>query len=183
MDYVWTPWRYHYIVTAGREDRCVFCDAAAAGDDAAMLIAFRGRKNFVILNRFPYTSGHTMVVPYAHQATLSELDSETLTEMIVLAQRLEGALQTIYHPEGYNVGLNIGRAAGAGIAGHLHLHVLPRWVGDTNFMTTVSETRVLPEELTQTYERLRRTLEAASPASAATAPNAGPDASADENRA
>jgi len=114
MDYVWTPWRYRYIVTAGREDRCVFCDAAAAGDDAAMLIAFRGRKNFVILNRFPYTSGHVMVVPYAHLATLSQLDSETLTEMFVLAQRLEGALQTIYHPEGYNVGLNIGRAAGAG---------------------------------------------------------------------
>jgi ATP adenylyltransferase len=182
MDYVWTPWRYHYIVTAGREDRCVFCDAVAAGDDAAMLIVFRGKKNFIILNRFPYTSGHVMVVPYAHQATLSQLDSETLSEMIALAQRLEGALQIIYRPAGYNMGLNIGRAAGAGIAGHLHLHVLPRWVGDTNFMTTVSETRVLPEELAQTYERLRRTLEAASPANDAVAPKAGPDASADETR-
>src|ERR1700722_9488537 len=182
MDYVWTPWRYHYIVTTGREDRCVFCDAAAAGDDAAMLIVFRGRKNFVILNRFPYTSGHAMVVPYAHQATLSQLDSETLTEMIGLAQRLEAALQTIYHPEGYNVGLNIGRAAGAGIAGHLHLHVLPRWVGDTNFMTTVSETRVLPEELTQTYERLRRILQAGAPADAVPATKDRSAPSTDEPR-
>ena len=159
MDYLWTPWRYRYLVTAGREDRCVFCDAPAAGDDRAMLIVLRGQKNFIILNRFPYVAGHVMVVPYAHQATLTAVDSETLNEMMALAQRVQGALQGIYHPEGYNVGLNIGRAAGAGIAGHLHMHVLPRWIGDTNFVTTISETRVLPEELTDTYDKLRCALE------------------------
>ncbi len=159
MDYLWTPWRYRYLTTAGREDRCVFCDAPAANDDRATLIVLRAVKNFIILNRFPYASGHVMVVPYAHEATLTAVDTETLNEMMQLAKRVQGALETIYHPEGYNVGLNIGRAAGAGIAGHLHLHVLPRWIGDTNFTTTIAETRVLPEELTDTYDKLRRALE------------------------
>jgi ATP adenylyltransferase len=159
MDYLWTPWRYRYLTTAGREDRCVFCDASNAGNDSETLIVLRGKKNFVILNRFPYTTGHLMVVPFAHLATLTAADSETLNEMMQLAQRVEGALEGIYHPEGYNVGLNIGRAAGAGIAGHLHLHVLPRWIGDTNFTTTIAETRVLPEALTDTFAKLRRVLE------------------------
>jgi ATP adenylyltransferase len=158
MDYLWTPWRYHYIAGGMKDDRCVFCVAAEARDDPQNLIVFRGRKNFVILNRYPYTSGHVMVVPYAHQATLTTSDPETLTEMTALAKRLEGALESLYHPDGYNLGMNIGRAAGAGIAGHIHLHVLPRWIGDTNFMTTTGETRVQPEELTTTYQRLRSAL-------------------------
>lgn len=158
MDYLWTPWRYSYIASGVKDDECIFCTAAEGHDDAQSLIVLRARKNFVILNRYPYTSGHVMVVPYAHQATLADSEAETLSEMMALAQRTEHALETLYHPNGYNVGINIGRAAGAGIAGHLHLHVLPRWIGDTNFMTTVGETRVQPEELATTYQRLRGAL-------------------------
>lgn len=158
MDYLWTPWRYRYIVAAGREEGCVFCAAASAGDDAGMLIALRGKKNFIILNRFPYTTGHVMIVPYAHRATLEECEPETLAEMMELARRLQVALGALYHPQGYNLGMNIGRAAGAGIAGHLHLHLLPRWTGDTNFMTTVGGTRLEPEDLAVTYEKLRQAL-------------------------
>ncbi len=158
MDYLWTPWRYRYISTAGQDQRCVFCDAPAAGDDAAALIVLRAEKNYVILNRYPYTSGHLMVVPYAHQATPADLDLATLTEMMVLGQRMQAALESLYHPQGYNYGINVGRAAGAGIAGHLHMHLLPRWVGDTNFMTAVAETRLEPEDLSVTYQRLRHAL-------------------------
>jgi len=158
MDYLWTPWRYRYIADAAKNDRCIFCDAAAANDDAKTLIAFRGRKNFVILNRFPYTAGHVMIVPYEHIGELSRVDAETLAEMMQLAQRLQAALEATYHPEGYNLGMNLGRCAGAGITGHLHLHLLPRWTGDANFMTTVSETRMEPEELDTTYAKLRRAL-------------------------
>jgi ATP adenylyltransferase len=158
MDYLWTPWRYSYIAAGPKDDRCIFCDAAEAHDDRKALIVFRGKKTFVILNRYPYTSGHVMVVPYAHQATLGASEPETLAEMITTARRLEGTLETLYHPQGYNVGINIGRAAGAGIAGHLHMHVLPRWIGDVNFMTSVGETRVQPEDLTTTYERLHAAL-------------------------
>ena len=158
MDYLWSPWRYRYIAEASKQGSCIFCDAVAASDDAQALIVLRAEKNFVILNRFPYTSGHVMVVPYAHAADLSAADPETLAEMMRLAQRVETALGNTYHPEGLNIGMNLGRAAGAGIIGHLHLHVLPRWTGDSNFMTVVGETRVEPEELSTTYERLRRAL-------------------------
>jgi len=160
MDYLWTPWRYQYIAGGAKDDRCIFCDAAEGHDDAQSLIVFRASKNFVILNRYPYTSGHVMVVPYAHQATLEASDSETLAEMMALAKRIEKVLANLYHADGYNLGMNIGRAAGAGIAGHIHLHVLPRWIGDTNFMTTTGETRVEPEELATTYQRLRGALNA-----------------------
>jgi ATP adenylyltransferase len=158
MDYLWTPWRYRYIAQAGKRDTCVFCEAAA-GDDAAHLVVFRGKKNYIILNRYPYTTGHVMVVPYAHLGELREADAETLSEMMSLAQRVQLALESIYHPEGYNLGMNLGRCAGAGVLGHIHLHVLPRWSGDANFMTTVSETRLEPEELTTTYEKLRGALQ------------------------
>jgi ATP adenylyltransferase len=158
MDYLWTPWRYRYIAEAGKHERCVFCDAAA-GNDAEYFVVFRGKKNFIILNRFPYTTGHVMVVPYAHLAELREADAETLNEMMALAQRVQAALETTYHPEGYNLGMNLGRCAGAGVLGHIHLHVLPRWSGDANFMTTVSETRVEPEDLATTYEKLRGALQ------------------------
>jgi ATP adenylyltransferase len=158
MDYLWSPWRYRYIASEGKSDRCVFCDAIAANDDPATLIVFRGEKNFIILNRYPYTSGHVMVVPYVHMADLPAASPETLSEMMGLAQRVQTALEKTYHPEGYNIGMNLGRAAGAGIVGHLHMHVLPRWAGDANFMTVVGETRVEPEELSTTYERLRSAL-------------------------
>jgi ATP adenylyltransferase len=160
MDYLWTPWRYQYIAEGVNDDRCIFCAAVEGHNDAESLVILRARKNFVILNRYPYTSGHVMVVPYAHQATLEASDPETLAEMMALAKRVEKALSNLYHPQGYNLGMNIGRAAGAGIAGHIHLHVLPRWIGDTNFMTTTGETRVQPEELATSYERLRSALNA-----------------------
>jgi len=138
---------------------CVFCDAAAeANRDEDMLIVLRGVKNYVILNRYPYTTGHVMIVPFAHTADFSGLDKETSAEMMQLAQRVQAALEDVYHPDGFNLGMNLGHSAGAGIADHLHMHLLPRWTGDTNFMTTVSETRLEPEELTTTYSRLRKAL-------------------------
>jgi ATP adenylyltransferase len=158
MDYLWTPWRYSYIADATKNDSCIFCDAVAANDDAKTHIIFRGAKNFVILNRYPYTSGHVMVVPYAHVAELTAADPDTLAETMHIAQRVQSALEITYHPQGYNLGMNLGRAAGAGVTGHLHLHVLPRWSGDSNFMTVVAETRVEPEDLSTTYEKLRKAL-------------------------
>jgi ATP adenylyltransferase len=160
MDYLWTPWRYEYMeqVTAGKQPDCIFCDAVARKDDENTLIVYRGKKIFVILNRFPYTSGHVMIVPYAHVAELNLCDADTLGEMMHSAQRVEKAFKINYTPDGMNLGMNLGRAAGAGVAGHLHLHALPRWFGDSNFMTVVAETRVHPEELSVTYQRLHKAL-------------------------
>jgi len=160
MDYLWTPWRYRYMeqVTAGKQPDCIFCEAVAANKDDETLIVYRGEKVFIILNRFPYTSGHVMIVPYAHVAELNSCDPATLGEMMTLAQRLEKVFQLNYKPDGMNLGMNLGRAAGAGVAGHLHLHVLPRWFGDSNFMTVTAETRIHPEELQVTYTRLRKAL-------------------------
>lgn len=163
MDYLWTPWRYHFVSQAAREKGCIFCQAAESGDDSRALIVYRGRRNFVILNLYPYTTGHSMVVPYAHVADLGACDAETLDEMMNLARRLQVALAGLYHPQGYNIGMNLGRAAGAGVADHIHLHVLPRWNGDTNFMTTVAETRLQPEEISVTYGKLHRALAETSP--------------------
>jgi ATP adenylyltransferase len=158
MDYLWTPWRYKYIADAKKDEGCIFCDALAAKDDVKTLIVFRGRKNFIILNRFPYTSGHVMVVPYFHSADFSACDADTVAEIMTLSQRAQSALEKTYHPQGYNLGMNLGKAAGAGVTGHLHMHVLPRWSGDSNFMTVVGETRVEPEDLDITYEKLRKAL-------------------------
>jgi len=160
MDYIWTPWRYQYMkeVTGGKQPECIFCDALARKNDAETLIVHRGAKSFVILNRFPYTSGHVMIVPYDHVAELHLCDAEALGEMMRLAQRLEKILSENYKSHGMNLGMNLGRAAGAGVVGHLHLHVLPRWMGDSNFMTVVGETRVHPEDLSTTYERLSKAL-------------------------
>ena len=158
MDYLWTPWRYRYIADASKDDRCIFCDALALADDSKSLIVHRGRKNFIILNRFPYTTGHVMIVPFAHHGELTDCDADTLAEMMQLAQRVAAALAANYKAEGYNLGMNLGRCAGAGVSGHLHLHVLPRWSGDTNFMSTIGETRLEPETLEITYDKLRRAL-------------------------
>jgi ATP adenylyltransferase len=158
MDYIWTPWRYRYIAEAGKIAGCVFCDAPVANRDEETLIVLRGMKNYVILNRYPYTSGHVMIVPYAHTADFGQLDSETSAEIMRLAQRMQSALDAVYHPEGYNLGMNLGRSAGAGIADHLHMHLLPRWTGDTNFMSTIGETRLEPEDLSTTYAKLRQAL-------------------------
>jgi ATP adenylyltransferase len=154
MDFLWTPWRYSYVSTADKAEGCVFC-VKQKEDDRAALIVHRGEHCFIILNAYPYTSGHVMVVPYAHLDSLQNLPREAAIEMMELTQKLEGMLRQLYHPDGINLGMNIGKAAGAGVAGHIHMHVLPRWVADANFMTTVAETRVLPEDLGTTWERVR----------------------------
>ncbi len=155
MDYLWSPWRFQYISRAEATDACVFCSIAAAHDDAANYVLHRGARCFVVLNRYPYTSGHLMIVPYEHVATLEEAGGETLAEMMRLCGTAEARLRESYRPRGFNLGMNIGECAGAGVAGHIHMHVLPRWPADANFMTTVGETRVLPEDLAVTYDKLR----------------------------
>jgi ATP adenylyltransferase len=154
MDYLWTPWRFQYLAAGVRPGGCIFCIAAQEHDDRGQLVVHRASHNYVILNRFPYTCGHLMVVPYQHAASLSEVDEETLAELMSLAKAAERHLRALYRPDGLNFGINLGASAGAGIAGHLHLHGLPRWTGDANFMTVLGETRVLPEELETTWERL-----------------------------
>jgi len=158
MDQLWTPWRYTYIKDAAKKEGCVFCDALALGDDARALIVHRAQQNFVILNRFPYTNGHVMIVPYDHVADLAHCDPATLAEMMALSRRMEIVLGEVYRPEGMNLGMNLGRCAGAGVVGHLHLHVVPRWTGDTNFMAVTAETRIHPEELAVTFQKLRAAL-------------------------
>ena len=158
MDYLWTPWRYAYVSKAGKPGGCVFCQKQAE-DDRAAFILHRGRYCFVLLNIFPYTSGHLMVIPYEHLDELRKLAPEAAAEMMELARRIEGILRRAYRPDGINLGMNIGQAAGAGVAEHIHMHVLPRWIADSNFMTTIGETRMLPETLEQTWERLRREFE------------------------
>jgi ATP adenylyltransferase len=165
MDYLFTPWRYAYVSTADRIPGCVFCQALGpktglspadlTQNDTKSRIVHRGQHCFVILNTFPYNSGHVMVVPYEHLDQLNKLPAAGAQEMMDLAQRLEGILRDLYHPDGLNLGMNIGKAAGAGVAGHIHMHVLPRWVADANFMSVVGETRVLPEDLETTYQRIK----------------------------
>lgn len=155
MDYLWSPWRYRYVSSGAPRQECIFCAHAASSDDRTNLVVLRAEYNFVLLNLYPYTSGHLMIAPYAHAATLADADPAALEEMMRLTVRTENALRTLYKPDGLNLGMNLGQAAGAGVAGHIHMHVLPRWTGDASFITTVSETRVLPEELNTTYDRLR----------------------------
>jgi ATP adenylyltransferase len=140
---------------AEKPSGCIFCEAAAAEDEAGSLVVYRGERVFVILNRYPYTNGHLMVAPYGHEAWLSSSDAETLAELIGTVARAERILVTAYHTDGLNVGINFGSAAGAGVAGHYHVHVVPRWNGDTNFMTVTAGTRVVPEEASVTLARLR----------------------------
>jgi len=186
MDRLWTPWRYAYITGETKrlrqgvpaeldgypeDHRSVFLNMIgsvqwairekvmpAVEAEKAAGVLLQAEHNFVCLNGFPYTSGHVMVVPYEHLDSLAKLPSEAATEMMSLAQRMETALRATYRPDGINVGMNLGEAAGAGVAEHLHLHVLPRWFGDSNFMTATAETRVLPESLPITWERLRGAL-------------------------
>jgi ATP adenylyltransferase len=182
MDYLFTAWRYAYITSANGAPRpgvpqalaawpgdahCVFCNLIASIDHAiengmksedaerAGGLIVRGKHCFICLNAYPYTSGHVMVMPYAHLDRLALLPADTAHELMDLAQRTEAVLQKLYRPHGFNFGLNLGQAAGAGVAEHLHLHALPRWAGDTNFVTTVAESRVLPEDLDITWKRMR----------------------------
>jgi ATP adenylyltransferase len=154
MKNIWSPWRMPYIENHTKEDGCVFCNCLAESDNPENLILVREKNAFVILNRYPYTNGHLMVVPIQHVATIETLELEVLTELMQLTRHGLKVLRHVYGAEAYNVGMNIGGAAGAGIAEHVHMHLLPRWTGDTNFMTTIAQTRVLPEALEATYERL-----------------------------
>ena len=154
MERLWTPWRLAYVSGGGESPGCVFCDAPDS-EDAAPLIVFRGPSCFVILNLFPYNNAHLLVVPNRHVATLADATPSELQALIELARTAEIAITEAYAPHGMNMGINLGKPAGAGLPGHLHLHVVPRWNGDTNFMTVVGQTRVLPEELPQTADKLR----------------------------
>jgi len=156
MDHLWSPWRYNYIASAGRQEGCVFCRIEQVHKDVENYLVYRAGLNFIILNLFPYTTGHLMIVPYEHVASLASVNEATTTEMIQLAKRAQLALEAEYNPDGVNIGMNLGVSAGAGVADHLHLHVVPRWTGDANFVSIVGETRVLPEDLLTTYEKLRK---------------------------
>jgi ATP adenylyltransferase len=158
MDYLWTPWRYAYVSSTEKAAGCVFCEAPKE-DDAKARIVHRGQHCYVILNTYPYTPGHVMIVPYAHLDELQKLSTDAANEMMTLSQRMESVLRELYHPDGINLGMNIGKAAGAGIAGHIHMHVLPRWVADANFVSVVGETRVLPETLEVTWGRMREAMQ------------------------
>ena len=167
VDRLWTPWRYQYITGESVEntsDRdassaasCIFCTLPQEdpAQDERNLIIHRARHNFIVLNLYPYTSGHLLVVPYEHTSELDAASKAATDELMDLTKRAQTVLRTAYSPEGFNLGMNLGRAAGAGVAGHIHLHIMPRWAGDANFMSTVAETRVLPEDLPTTYKRLR----------------------------
>jgi len=153
---IWAPWRLAYVKDASKdtEEECIFCGKPGDDDDRANLIVHRGEHCFVILNLFPYTNGHLMVAPYEHVSGLQDLSPETIAEMMALAQRAMARLEEVYDPHGYNVGINQGRVAGAGVEHHIHLHVVPRWGGDTNFMPVIADTKVMPQTLEQSYDAL-----------------------------
>jgi len=151
---IWAPWRLRYVKSADKSNECVFCTKPAAGDDRANLIVHRGERCFVILNLFPYTNGHLMVAPFEHVGRLQDVDAATMAEMMDLAQQAMRRVEAVYSPEGFNVGLNQGRVAGAGVAGHIHLHVVPRWAGDNNYMPILADTRVMPQSLEDSYDAL-----------------------------
>jgi ATP adenylyltransferase len=155
MENLWSPWRYDYMASVGATPiSCPFCVDEDTGRDTDRLIVYRGRHNFIILNLYPYTIGHFLIVPYPHTAKFEDSPAEQSGEMMLLAQRGIRALHKLYHPEGFNLGMNLGQCAGAGIREHFHMHVVPRWTGDANFMSITGETRVLSEELAVTYRRL-----------------------------
>lgn len=156
MEHIWSPWRYQYITGADKQPGCIFCSLVAENADQKHNIIFRGALNYIILNLFPYTSGHLMVVPYQHAASLVDVDEETTAELMELSKRALRALESEYHPHGFNLGFNLGQSAGAGVAEHIHMHVVPRWSGDANFLSVIGETRIVPEELENTYLRLKK---------------------------
>ncbi len=155
MNHLWTPWRSTYMQRKERQTECIFCAAAESSADEENLVVYRGELSFVILNRYPYTSGHVMIAPYVHVSRLAQTNDATTAEMMRLTRRTEEILERVYRPDGLNLGMNLGEAAGAGIEQHIHMHVLPRWKGDANFMTSVGETRVIPEVLQDTYVKLK----------------------------
>lgn len=158
MKQLWSPWRLEYL-TSPKTDGCIFCQAAGSADDRENLVLFRGECAFLIVNRYPYNNGHLMVVPYNHVPSLEDLDSATLTEMMLLLNRALAALRAAMGPDGFNIGANLGQVAGAGVEDHVHIHIVPRWLGDTNFMPIVGDMRVVPQTWLQTYDDLKAALE------------------------
>lgn len=164
MDRLWSPWRNKYVADNSEAENsaestssvCVFCEIQRdPAKDEQNFVLHRAQHNFVVLNIHPYTTGHLMIIPYEHIDQLDATPKQTTDELMDLAKRSQAVLQKVYKPRGFNLGMNLGAAAGAGIQHHLHLHIMPRWIGDTNFMTTVAETRVLPEDLATTYKKLQ----------------------------
>ena len=158
MRHLWAPWRMNYISAEPAKGGCVFCEKAAQTDDERNLVLWRGERCFALMNIFPYNNGHLMIAPYAHLATILELDAETLTEMMTLAQRCVKACQEALGAHGFNIGINQGSVAGAGIADHAHMHVVPRWNGDTNFMPVLADVKVMPDFIENTYRQIREKL-------------------------
>ncbi|MDQ3327634.1 MAG: HIT domain-containing protein [Chloroflexota bacterium] len=159
MQRLWSPWRAQYVGDAEPvPEGCIFCRLPEEQNDRANLVAWRGEHTFVVLNRYPYNTGHLMVVPHKHAAELDALPPETLLEMMTTMTRCIAALGEAYGPDGYNAGMNLGSVAGAGIADHLHLHIVPRWAGDTNFMPVLADVKVMPELLEQSYEKIATAL-------------------------
>lgn len=154
MERLWSPWRMAYLTNAEKPEGCVFCRKLAEEKDAENLLVHRGRHAAIIMNLYPYNTGHLMVIPYQHVSSTEELDRDTLMEMMELVNLCIRILRRTMRPDGFNVGINIGRAAGAGIAEHVHIHIVPRWTGDSNFLTILGQTRVIPELLEDTYRRL-----------------------------
>ena len=154
MQHLWTPWRMKYIQEKIDEKECVFCQAHTACEDESNFIVHRGENVFVMLNLYPYTTGHLLILPYLHESTLEALNRETQVEIMELVTKSLEILRSEYQPGGFNVGVNLGEAAGAGIPEHVHWHVVPRWPSDTNFLSSVGETRIIPEDLTSTYDRV-----------------------------
>jgi ATP adenylyltransferase len=157
MEKLWAPWRMAYIEVPATTG-CIFCEKPALDQDEAQWILHRGERAFVILNAFPYNNGHLMVAPFRHTADLETLSLEEQSDMFELTRLCVSVLRTAYRPDGYNIGMNLGKVAGAGIADHLHMHIVPRWSGDTNFMPVVADTKVLPDSLNNTYVKLREAL-------------------------
>ncbi len=151
---LWTPWRMEYILDNSKPSGCVFCSKPKEDDDRANLVLHKGKRSFVIMNRYPYNNGHLLVTPYAHVGEMEDLSAEELCEMTMEMQRSIGILKKTMNPDGFNIGMNLGKAAGSGIDDHIHLHIVPRWNGDTNFMPVLSDVRVMPEHLDDTYMKL-----------------------------
>ena len=159
MDILFTPWRYEYVSTVDKRVGCIFCEKPSESDDRANLVLHRGERAFIMLNLYPYSTGHVMVAPYQHVETIEKLDSRTVLEMMEQASLAMKAIRETFSPEGFNLGINIARVAGAGITDHVHLHVVPRWAGDSNFMSVISHTRVLPMSLDEVWLALKDRIE------------------------
>ncbi len=155
MEYIWAPWRMEYVEVMGKEEGCILCDKPKQGNDAANYILYRGDKNFIIMNAYPYNPGHLLVAPYRHIASLEELTAEELHEHFEVVSRSVRLLKQVFNPNGFNIGINLGKVAGAGIEEHLHTHIVPRWQADTNFMPVIADTKVIPEALAKTYKKLK----------------------------